>query len=267
MALIDVMSGGNSFKKVSVSEIRPNRENFYASISEDEDQKVEDMAEMIQEYGQDENGVVYIDESIDDGKKYTLLAGERRYKAIKKNFENGIGDGMFQVKIVPKPKDLTEELIRIIMYNAIRNKSKEVRKAEIDALCMCWDEMDARGEKPSGKKREWIARQIGMSARQVQEYLTGEFSENENAESTDDEGGSTSTSRKARKKKGLDLSSADKETLNNIQENLKQATGRKVKINTKDCSITFYPNMDIDAMEDLYTILHDFGFTDQGFWE
>ena len=70
MALIDVMSGGNSFRKVSVDEIRPNRENFYASISENEDQMVEDMAELIQKYGQDENGVVYMDESVGDGKKY-----------------------------------------------------------------------------------------------------------------------------------------------------------------------------------------------------
>ena len=37
MALIDVMSGGNSFRKVSVDEIRPNRENFYASISDNEE--------------------------------------------------------------------------------------------------------------------------------------------------------------------------------------------------------------------------------------
>ena len=49
MALIDVMNGGNSFRKVSVDEIRPNRENFYASISDNEDQMVEDMAELIQE--------------------------------------------------------------------------------------------------------------------------------------------------------------------------------------------------------------------------
>ena len=116
MALIDVMSGGNSFRKVSVDEIRPNRENFYASISDNEDQMVEDMAELIQEYGQDENGVVYMDESVGDGKKYTLLAGERRFKAIKLNYEKGIGDGLFQVKVVAKPKDVTEELIRIIMY-------------------------------------------------------------------------------------------------------------------------------------------------------
>lgn len=48
---------------------------------------VEDMAELIQKYGQDENGVVYMDESVGDGKKYTLLAGERRFKAIKLNYE------------------------------------------------------------------------------------------------------------------------------------------------------------------------------------
>ena len=49
MALIDVMSGGNSFRKVSVDEIRPNRENFYASISENEDQMVEDMAVVLRQ--------------------------------------------------------------------------------------------------------------------------------------------------------------------------------------------------------------------------
>lgn len=266
MALIDVMSGGNSFRKVSVDEIRPNRENFYASISNNEDQMVEDMAELIQEYGQDENGVVYMDESVGDGKKYTLLAGERRFKAIKLNYEKGIGDGLFQVKVVAKPKDVTEELIRIIMYNGIRNKSKDVRKAEVDALCMCWEEMDAQGAKPQGKKRDWIAGKIGMSPRQVQEYLTGEFSEQE-IDTEPQEDGSTATSEKAEKKKGLELSSADKDTLNSLQEHLKASTGRKVKINQKDCSVTFYPNKDVDAMEDLYTILHDFGFTDQGYWE
>lgn len=266
MALIDVMSGGNSFRKVSVDEIRPNRENFYASISDNEDQMVEDMAELIQEYGQDENGVVYMDESVGDGKKYTLLAGERRFKAIKLNYEKGIGDGLFQVKVVAKPKDVTEELIRIIMYNGIRNKSKDVRKAEVDALCMCWEEMDAQSAKPQGKKRDWIAGKIGMSPRQVQEYLTGEFSE-QGIDTEPQEDGSTATSEKSEKKKGLELSSADKDTLNSLQEHLKASTGRKVKINQKDCSVTFYPNKDVDAMEDLYTILHDFGFTDQGYWE
>ena len=152
------------------------------------------------------------------------------------------------------------------MYNGIRNKSKDVRKAEVDALCMCWEEMDSQGEKPQGKKRDWIASKIGMSPRQVQEYLTGEFSEKA-IDTEPQEDGSTATSEKAEKKKGLELSSADKDTLNSLQEHLKASTGRKVKINQKDCSVTFYPNKDVDAMEDLYTILHDFGFTDQGYWE
>lgn len=266
MSLISVMSEGNSFRKVSVNEVRVNRENFYAHISEDEEQKVDNMAEMIQNFGQDENGVVYVDESIGDGKKYTLLAGERRFKAIKKNFERGIGDGMFQVKIVPKPKDVTEELIRIIMYNGIRNKSKDVRKAEVDALCMCWDELEANGQKPKGLKREWIAEYIGLSPRQVQEYMTGDFAKQGEVKEVKDEDGSTATSKKT-SKKAPELSSADKETLRMLQENLKQSTGRKVKINQKNGAITFFPNTDTDMLEDLYTILHDFGFTDQGFWE
>lgn len=131
---------------------------------------------------------------------------------------------------------------------------------------MCWEEMDAQGEKPQGKKRDWIAGKIGMSPRQVQEYLTGEFSDQE-IDTEPQEDGSTATSEKSEKKKGLELSSADKDTLNSLQEHLKASTGRKVKINQKDCSVIFYPNKDVDAMEDLYTILHDFGFTDQGYWE
>ena len=105
-----------------------------------------------------------------------------------------------------------------------------------------------------------------MSPRQVQEYLTGDFSE-QAIDTEAQEDGSTATSKKSEKKKGLELSSADKDTLNSLQEHLKASTGRKVKINQKDCSVTFYPNKDVDAMEDLYTILHDFGFTDQGYWE
>ena len=55
--------------------------------------------------------------------------------------------------------------------------------------------------------------------------------------------------------------------INSVTEALAARELIKVKINQKDCSVTFYPNKDVDAMEDLYTILHDFGFTDQGYWE
>lgn len=85
MALLnEFMSGGEKKLKVHVSEIRRNERNFYAIVSENEEKDVENLATILRENGQDDNGVVYEDTSIDDGKKYTLLAGERRWKAITK---------------------------------------------------------------------------------------------------------------------------------------------------------------------------------------
>ncbi|WP_305180325.1 ParB N-terminal domain-containing protein, partial [Faecalibaculum rodentium] len=79
-SLLDLMSGGVKFEKVSVTDIRPNPRNFYGE-SEEEEAYVEAMAQLIQENGQESNGVVY-EQSGEDGKHYTLLSGERRLKAI-----------------------------------------------------------------------------------------------------------------------------------------------------------------------------------------
>ena len=86
MALLnEFMSGGEKKLKVHVSEIRRNERNFYAVVSENEEENVDNLATILREDGQDDNGVVYEDTSLNDGKKYTLLAGERRWKAITKN--------------------------------------------------------------------------------------------------------------------------------------------------------------------------------------
>ena len=103
--LNEFMSGGEKKLKVHVSEIRRNERNFYAVVSENEEENVENLATILREDGQDDNGVVYEDTSLNDGKKYTLLAGERRWKAITKNYENGLGDGMYEVKVVRRPAD------------------------------------------------------------------------------------------------------------------------------------------------------------------
>lgn len=262
MPLIDNMSEGNSFKKISVDDIRPNKMNFYAHINdEDETIYVNDMAEQLLDHGQDSNGVVYEDTSIDDGKRYTLIAGERRWKAVKKNYEENKGDGLFFVKIVPKPEDETQEKIHLIMNNAQRNKTKEVKKTEVEVLSECWEELVKQDKKPKGRKREWIAKGMGMSPRQVQEYLTGILSDNEEQSSEVVLGDIALGEDEPQKS---DLSSAELETLKNIQSNLKESTGRKVKI-SKKCAITFYAQN--DDMEDMFTILNDLGFTEEGFFK
>lgn len=195
MALLnEFMSGGEKKLKVHVSEIRRNERNFYAVVSENEEENVDNLATILREDGQDDNGVVYEDTSLNDGKKYTLLAGERRWKAITKNYENGLGDGMYEVKVVRRPADEIDELMRIVRNNAQRNKTKEVRAAEVKAMEVIWDGLVARGEKPEGKKRDWIGANIGLSPRRVQEYMTGEESDIGNDEANPEEGGNSATS-------------------------------------------------------------------------
>ncbi len=263
MPLLDNMSEGNSFKKISVDQIRPNRMNFYAHLNdEDEEIYVNDMAEQLLDYGQDSNGVVYLDTSIDDGKMYTLLAGERRWKAIKKNFEENKGDGLFMVKIVPKPESETDEKIHLIMNNAQRNKTKEVKKTEVEVLSECWNELVEQGKKPKGRKREWIAKGMGMSPRQVQEYLTGSLADDENEGEVEIDVGGLQLGEDETNEQTM--TSADEETLKMIEKNLRESTGRKVKI-SKKCAITFYAQN--DDMEDMYTILNDLGFTEEGIFK
>ena len=115
----------------------------------------------------------------------------------------------------------------------------------------------ARGEKPEGKKRDWIGANIGLSPRRVQEYMTGEESDNHEEENEENEGGNAATSKK--KKKKVELSSADMEYLKNLQDNLTDSMGRKVKI-SKNLGITFYPQ-DID---DIASVLNCLGFNEDG---
>ena len=164
---------------------------------------------------------------------------------------------MYEVKVVRRPADEIDELMRIVRNNAQRNKTKEVRAAEVKAMEVIWDGLVARGEKPEGKKRDWIGANIGLSPRRVQEYMTGEESDIGNEEANPEEGGNTAT----RRRNQPTLSSADAEYLRNLQKNLSESTGRKVKIN-KSFGITFYPN----GFDDITTVLLDLGFTEDGYF-
>lgn len=261
--LLDLLSNGESLTKISVDEIRRNERNFYATVTESEDEEilVENMANLIHENGQDSNGVVYEDTSIGDGKRYTLIAGERRYKAISLNKEKGLGDGMMDVKIIRKPANEDIEMLRLIENNSHRPKTTEIRKTEIKELEEMWQRMVENGTQPKGRKVNWIGKVIGMSPRQVQNYLNDakeeadvqietEESENENASDP--------------KKKGEELTSSDKEQLLLIQNNMAEALGNKVKINQKKGSITLYPDTESGILEGVYSLIMFIGFDENG---
>lgn len=195
MSLRSAMSGGKTYKIINLKDIRVNEKNFY-EIGE-----IEALADLLEKNGVN-NGRVYY-EDLGDGKHYTLIGGEQRYKALVYLTEQGRHDGTYHVLVVDKPHDEDEENLLIIEDNFQRTKSKEDRKHEIEILSAVydkWKEMDNEsgdGEKriPSGvKKRDWIASKVGLKGRQVQEYLTGSYADDEGSNVSDEKDGKGSAS-------------------------------------------------------------------------
>ncbi|WP_276930757.1 ParB/RepB/Spo0J family partition protein [Faecalibaculum rodentium] len=229
-SLLDLMSGGVKFEKIRVTDIRPNPRNFYGE-TEDEEEYIDTMAQLISENGQESNGVVF-EQSGDDGRHYTLLSGERRWKAITKNLEEGKGDGLMDVKIVSKPEDDADEYLRLIRNNAQRNKSKQIREKEVEIVLGIYNQLAEQGQRPVGKKREWIGAQVGLSPRQVQSYLKALESAQEGQEKLEDEHTALESQR--------------------LTESLTALTGHKTKI-TKSFAVTIrcHSLEDIQSLKEL----------------
>lgn len=176
MSLLEHMSGGEVFRKVHVSEIRPNPINFYSQINEDENILVNDMASLLLEDGQDANGIVYVDTSIDDGKKYTLIGGHRRFLAISYLAERGEIEPLINVNVVSRPQVTVEEEMLILADNHQRTKDKATKIREIKSANDYWNYLVSINQKPrlmnGQKKRDWIAKKTGYSARAIQDILS-----------------------------------------------------------------------------------------------
>lgn len=251
------MSKGIGQISVSVNEIRPNSENFYSHVCTEEDEQiyVEDLAKMILEHGQDAPCIVYEDTDIDDGRKYTLIAGERRWKAITLNMDRQLSDGLCLIRIIPKPDNMIEERLRLIENNAQRNKDKAMRTKEIETLSQVWEALKEQGQQPRGKKRDWIASKIGLSPRTIQNYLPKE------SEPIDAEVPCTDAEEQVQQSNN-GLTSSDLEYLKQVEKNMSESLGRKVKI-SKKCAITIQPN----GLEDIFTVLSDLGFDENGYMQ
>lgn len=261
--LMQHLLGGNR-KKISVNEIRKNPLNFYAGLNQDDEEfGVVGLAEDIERYGQKEDIEVYEDEK-EDGKIYTLLSGERRWKAVTYNLEHGVGDGLISAIVTNKPEDEIEEVNRIISGNHQREKNESIRMEEVRIEEDNWNALVEAGQKPEGKKRVWIGKRINLSERQVQTYLTRlkEIREAQERQASDDDFYSQGESFTdlASEEPDNGLTSADKEYLKTLQKNLSDTMGRKVKISMKTYAITFYPN----DFDDVSSVLNCLGFNGSG---
>lgn len=164
-------------KIVSVADVRINELNFYPSTEE----MISSLSEHIKNEGQLENATVYVEEK-DDGRVYTLIGGETRYRAICKLVEEGRSNGDFKVEVIDKPRNIQEELSLITADNVQRKKTIDIRYYEILKLEEIYNQFE---EKPDGKKRDWIGQMLGISGRMVDNIKKkfSENSENENSSS------------------------------------------------------------------------------------
>lgn len=164
MSLLSSMSEGRKRNiTINVEDVRPNEQNCYRF----EEEMIDSLAKSIKKYGQLENATVYEDTAPADGRKYTLIGGESRYRAIINLVELGEHDGSFNVTVVDKPTDNIEEMEMLLHDNLQRHKTRATIKKEIEMYEEIYKKLESNGKRPSGEKREWIGQQIGISGRNV----------------------------------------------------------------------------------------------------
>ena len=151
---------------INLSDIRVNPNNIY------EEQNIKELADSIESFGQLENATLYEDLSIDDGKKYTLVGGHRRYLAISYLAERGLYKPVLKASLIEKPNVHQMEQMLIVTDNQQRVKDKETKIREIYYANNYWNYLVSINQQPQGKKREWIAKKTGYGERVIQDILS-----------------------------------------------------------------------------------------------
>lgn len=250
------------FKLIHVKDIRPNKLNFFHIY----DEEVQALANEIERENVN-NGRVYFQEDT-DGKHYTLIGGETRYRALLLLYQEGRHDGMFPMYIVRKPESEVEEMAMIMGDNHQRYLSEDdkrviiqnyekvyehykIKDKELDRQIKSADPLRAelleekRYIQKGTSKRDWIAMKTNfinrdgtnISGRQVQKYLTGEFSEKE-------------PKKEPAKKQKIASGTTDaiKEILKEVKQHIIDVTDAGVTISEKKLTITYANIFDLDRI-------------------
>lgn len=257
MGSLSSAMAGNNAKKIQVihiNDIRANKDNFYEI-----DAEIEKLANLILKNDVNNGKVFY--EDLNDGKHYTLVGGEQRYRAITYLYLRGQHDGLYPVRVIEKPKSKDDEILAIIEDNFQRTKSVDDRKKEIQKLSEVYDNykvldklvdkelnenkelsseaktmLEEKRKLPKGMlKRDWIHTKTGLSPRQVQEYLTGVYSEVSVDVSVD----ITADQTKKVEKKNTKKKQQDIDVYKDLQNCIMRKLGTTVRFSKDKFSISF----------------------------
>lgn len=152
-------------KDISIFKMYRNKLNFYDL------EDIEELAGNILMYGLKQNlEVVY--EPNEQG-EYRIVAGERRWLALKHLVGQGYKDFEVATCKLTTPQDEDEEQVEIIIANTYRNKSVKDIIEEEQRLKACLERMKADGKKikgydlKSGRLRDVISSMLKMSKTKI----------------------------------------------------------------------------------------------------
>lgn len=152
-------SFADSIKMLDVSEIMPNKGNFY-SISD-----IELLAEDIERQELKHSLVVAKDK---ESGKYWLISGHRRLEAVKFLINEGRRKSTKVPCYVSGEKTQAESQLDLIMLNATQRKYTDMdTMCEYEQLTKILKELEGEGKKLSGRMRETIAKILNISNAQV----------------------------------------------------------------------------------------------------
>lgn len=152
-------------KDISIYKMYRNQMNFY------ELEAIEELAGEILMYGLKQNLEVAYEPSSDG--EYRIIAGERRWLALKMLVEQGYKDFEIATCRLTSPQNEDEEQVEIIIANAYRVKSLKDIIEEEQRLKSCLERMRAQGQKikgydlQSGRLRDVISAILNLSTTKI----------------------------------------------------------------------------------------------------
>ena len=152
-------------KDISIFKMYRNKLNFYDLAD------IEELAGDILMYGLKQNLEVVFEPN--EQGEYRIVAGERRWLALKHLVEQGYKDFEIATCKLTTPQDEDEEQVEIIIANAYRTKSLKDTIEEEQRLKACLERMKTDGKKikgydlQSGRLRDVIASMLKMSKTKI----------------------------------------------------------------------------------------------------
>ena len=143
-------------KTIDIREIYSNSKNFYSCDD------IERLAESILQFGLMENLTVMKETSLAGSvKKYKIIAGERRWRALNLLAEQGHLEFLRVTCVVKEKMDEDQEILHLITANQYRKKTVREQAAEIIHV------KEAMKGQQSGRIRDTVSQITGISGTKI----------------------------------------------------------------------------------------------------